>query len=58
MRPSVLGAGEDWQDMSSGRYFQELILEAQFLYLPISRKSTEIVHGEDGSLRLAKASRD
>ena len=56
MRSSVLGAGGDWQDTSSGRYFQELILGAQFLYLPISRKSTEIVHGEDGSLQLAKAS--
>ena len=35
------------------RYFQELILWAQFLYLFISKKCTKILHGEVCSLWLA-----
>ena len=35
----ILCLGKNWQDRSSDRYFQELILWAQFLYLPVSRKA-------------------
>ena len=38
--------GENWQNRSSDRYFQEPILWAQFLYLLISRKALKILHGD------------
>ena len=48
------GEERNWQDRSSDRYFQELILWAQFLYLLIFRKPLKIPHGDVYSSWLAE----